>query len=108
MRWLRVLTCALPLFGLAAASPWDGNKLYAACQHRDPLGPHGNCEVYIRAVIDRYHEFLASRCPQAQTSFGEIASGVLAYLEAHRTERGRPAPDLILASVKQQYGCGSQ
>jgi hypothetical protein len=64
--------------------------------------------VYILAVIDRYHEFIASRCPHAQTSFGEVASGVLAYLEAHPREWGRPAPDLILASVKQQRGCGSQ
>jgi hypothetical protein len=38
--------------------------------------------VYIRAVLDAYHEFLASRCPHTQTSFGEIASGVMAYLDA--------------------------
>jgi hypothetical protein len=108
MRWLRALLSALPLLGVAAASPWDGNKLHSACQNLTSSEPHRDCAVYIRGVIDRYHEFIASRCPHAQTSFGEIASGVLAYLEAHQTERGRPAPDLILASVKQQYCCGSQ
>jgi len=94
--------------GVAVASPWDGNKLYAACQNQAPVRRQEECAVYIRAVIDRYHEFIASRCPHTQTSFGEIATGVLAYLESHRTEWGRPAPDLILASVKQQYGCGPQ
>jgi hypothetical protein len=106
MRWLRVLVCALPLLGVAATSPWDGNKLYGACQKPERLGPQGACVVYIRAVFDRYHEFIASGCPHTQTSFGEITSGVLAYLDAHRTEWGRPAPDLILASIKERYGCG--
>ena len=97
---------ALPLLSVAAGSAWDGSKLYAACQKPEPLRPNGDCAVYIRAVIDRYHEGIASRCPHTETSFGEIARGAVAYLEAHRTEWGRPAPDLILASIKERYGCG--
>ena len=51
---------------------------------------------------------IANRGPHLQTRFGDIARAVVAYLEAHRTEWGRPAPDLILASVKQRFGCGSE
>jgi hypothetical protein len=107
-KWLRVLVFALAALGVAAASPWDGNKLYTACERPERSGPHSECAVYTRAVLDRYHEFIASRCPRRQAGIGEIVSGVLAYLEAHRTERDRPAPDLILASVKQRYGCESE
>ena len=108
MKWLSVLVCALAPLSVAAASPWDGNKLYTVCKKPERSRPHSDCAVYTRAVLDRYHEFIASRCPGRQARIPDIVSGVLAYLEAHRTDRYRPAPDLILASVKQRFGCGSE
>jgi hypothetical protein len=84
---------------------WDGHKLHAVCAQSSERQPGGNCAVYIRGEIDRFHEFIAAHCPHQTVSFGEIVREVVTYLENHPSERGEAGPDLILKSLKLRYGC---
>jgi hypothetical protein len=61
--------------------------------------------VFIRAVFDRYHDFLATHCRHQTVPFSEVVQGVTAYLRQHASERDQPASGLILASIKGRYGC---
>jgi len=93
---------------LAFARPegtWDGHKLHAVCSRGSEHKPGGECVVYIRGVIDRFHAFIAAHCPHQTVSFGEIVGEVVRYLEDHPSERDQAASDLVLRSLKQHHGC---
>jgi len=100
------LLAALTQAGLSQAEvTWDGHKLRAVCAQVPERQSGGDCAVYVRGVIDRYHEVLAAQCPHQTVSFGEIVREVVTYLEDHPSERGQAASDLILKSLKQRFGC---
>jgi hypothetical protein len=101
-------TFAVAAFVLTARAeePWTGVRLYAACQERHTAS--SDCAVFIRGVVDRYHEYIAIHCAPQRVSFGDIVERVVADLEASPTTRNRPAPQLILASIGKTYGCRLQ
>ncbi len=96
---------ALAVFTLFARADeaWSGNRLYAACQLQHTVP--SDCDVFIRGVIDRYHEFIASLCAPQHVSFDEIVERIVADLEANRSTRNEPAAHLILDSIGRAYGC---
>ena len=61
-----------------------------------------DCVVYIRGVIDRFHEFIAAHCPHQTFNFGEIVGEVVSYLEDHPSERDQAASDLVLKSLMER------
>ena len=100
------------LLFLALAAPqasghtaWTGHRLVEACASTAGIDPGGDCAVFIRAIVDRYHELLATDCPRVQANFGELVRGVTAFLGHHQAELDREASDLVLDSVKQNYRC---
>ncbi|WP_425374125.1 Rap1a/Tai family immunity protein [Microvirga calopogonii] len=101
------LISAAALFGSAHAEPqWDGNQLYAACQvRRDPAS---DCAVFIRGVVDRYHEFIATHCAPRHVPFSEIRERVVEDLDANRLSRSLPAHQLILESIGKMSKCPLQ
>jgi Rap1a immunity proteins len=104
---IRAMT-ALAFFILSAHADetWTGDRLYAACHERQNAS--SDCAVFIRSVIDRYHEMIASHCAPQRVSFGEIVAMVMADLEANPETRSQPAPQLILGSIGKTYGCRLQ
>jgi len=93
------------LDGSRAEALWDGHKLHAVCAQVRERQLGGDCAAYVRGVIDHFHEVLAARCPHQTVSFGAILEEVISYVEDHPSARDQPAPALILASLKQRYGC---
>src|SRR4051794_2478621 len=82
---------------------WTGNRLYLACQKGHT--PSSDCAVFIRGVVDRYHEHLTLHCAPQRVSFGDIVERVVADLEASPAAHNRPAPKLILDSIGKAYEC---
>jgi hypothetical protein len=86
-----------------AQTQWGGNRLYATC--RNEHAPSSDCAVFIRGVVDRYHEFIATHCAPQEVPFGEIVDRVIADLKAYPSRRTQAAPDLILDSIGSAYRC---
>jgi hypothetical protein len=89
-----------------AQTQWDGNRLYAACQKQHD--PSSDCAVFIRGVIDRYHEYIATHCAPRRVPFNEIVERVVADLEAYPSSRSLPARQLILESIGKMSDCRLQ
>jgi hypothetical protein len=89
-----------------AEEPWTGNQLYTACQERQTAS--SDCTVFIRGVVDRYHDFIASHCAPQRVPFNDIVKRVTTDLEANPSVRDRPATQLILDSIDKAYGCRFQ
>jgi hypothetical protein len=98
-----MIAVAVLILSARAEEPWTGDRLYAACQEQRSAS--SDCAVFIRSVIDRYHELIANHCVPRWVSFGEIVGRVMADLEANPMSRNEPAPQLILASIGKAYGC---
>ena len=104
--WAWSLGAILILMVFARAEgTWDGHKLHAVCSHGSEHKPGGDCVVYIRGVIDRFHEFIAAHCPHQTVNFGEIVGEVVSDLDDRPSERDQAASDLVLKSLKQHHGC---
>ena len=97
------LLLAALLSGAHAQAQWDGNRLHATCQHEH--GPSSDCAVFIRATVDRYHDFIAAHCAQQSVPFSNIVESVIADLEASPSTRSLPADQLILKSIGKMAGC---
>lgn len=98
-----VLLLAALVSGAQAQVPWDGNRLLAACkQRRDPAS---DCAVFMRSVVDRYHELIATQCASRHVPFSIIVEEVIADLEANSSTRSSPAHQLILESIGKMAGC---
>jgi hypothetical protein len=82
---------------------WDGDRLFAACQQRHDAA--SDCAVFIRGVIDRYHELIATRCAPRHVPFSDIVERVIADLEANPSTRSLPAHQIILESIGTMAGC---
>lgn len=89
-----------------AGVQWTGRTLSEICARSGSAGPRSECVVYVRAMIDRYHESLAEHCPRTEASFQEIMRSVLAYLAGHPSELDESAPQLVVKALMQRYGCG--
>src|SRR5215213_6382489 len=98
-----VLLLAALVAGAQAQVPWDGNRLHAACQQAH--GPTSDCAVFIRATVDRYHDFIATHCARQSVPFSKIVESVIADLEASPSTRSLPADQLILKSIGKMAGC---
>ena len=97
-----MIALAVFISPVRADETWSGDRLYAACQLRHTIS--SDCAVFIRGVIDRYHEFIASHCAPQHVSLDEIIERIVADLEANRSTRNKPAPQLILGSIGRAYG----
>jgi hypothetical protein len=100
---LAVLLVAVLLSGPQAQVQWDGNRLHATCQQEH--GPSSDCAVFIRVTIDRYHDFIATRCTRQSVPFSKIVESVIADLEGSPSTRSLPADQLILESIGKKIGC---
>ena len=83
--------------------PWQGlalGVLAVVCPRAA-----NDCAVLIRAVVDRYHEVLATRCPHTEAHFPELVGTVTAYLRSRRADLRLPASTLILDAVRARYAC---
>jgi hypothetical protein len=89
--------------GPQAQVQWDGNRLRATCQQAH--GPSSNCAVFIRATVDRYHDFIATHCARQSVPFSRMVESVIADLEASPSTRSLPADQLILKSIGKMAGC---
>lgn len=107
--WPKTAMVALALSAVSttAQPAWDGNRLLEVCARPTARQRTSDCDVFIRGAIDRYHEFLATRCAPRQVRFGEIVEIIVQYLQEHPADRQRPANDLILASLTEAYSCKS-
>jgi hypothetical protein len=99
---IAVLLAAL-LSGAQVQVQWDGNRLHATCQQAH--GPSSDCAVFIRATVDRYHDFIATHCARQSVPFSKIVESVIADLEASPSTRSLPADQLILKSIGKMAGC---
>jgi hypothetical protein len=101
-------TFVLAAFVLTARAEelWTGDRLYVAC-HKGRTAS-SDCAVFIRGVVDRYHEYIAIHCAPQRVSFGDIVERVVADLEARPATHNRPASQLILDSIGTAYGCRLQ
>ena len=98
------LVLLFPLAGTAAsnaAAEWSASKLAQACATRHT----GDCAVFVRAVLDRYHELIASHCPRQAVPFGDLIAAVTARLAKEPAGEDRPASGLILETIKARYRC---
>lgn len=103
---VRLIAAAALLGSAHAEAQWDGNRLYAACQvRRDPAS---DCAVFIRGVIDRYHEFIATHCAPRHIPFSEILKRVVEDLEAYPSIRSLPARQLVLETIGKMSDCRLQ
>jgi hypothetical protein len=100
---IAVLLLAALLTGAHAQVQWDGNRLHATCQQAH--GPSSECAVYIRATVDRYHDFIATHCARQSVPFSKIVESVIADLEASPSTRILHADELILKSIGKMAGC---
>ena len=91
------------LSGAQVRVPWDGNRLHATCQQAH--GPSSDCAVFIRATVDRYHDFIATHCARQSVPFSKIIESVIADVEASPSTRSLPADQLILKSIGKMAGC---
>ena len=82
---------------------WDGKRLHATCQQAH--GPSSDCAVFIRATVDRYHDFIATHCARQSVPFSKIVESVVADVEASPSTRTMPADQLILKSIGKMAGC---
>jgi hypothetical protein len=98
-----VLLLAALLTGAHAQAQWDGTRLHATCQQA--RGPSSDCAVFIRGVVDRFHELIATRCAPRHVTFSKIVERVIADLEANPSTRNLPAHQLILESIGRMAGC---
>jgi hypothetical protein len=98
-----VLLLAALLSGAQFQVHWDGNRLHAACQQAH--GSSSDCAVFIRATVDRYHDFIATHCARQSLPFSKIVESVIADLEASPSTRILPADQLILKSIGNMAGC---
>jgi hypothetical protein len=100
---IAVLLLAALLTGAHAQVQWDGNRLHATCQQAH--GPSSDCAVFIRATVDRYHDFIATHCARQSVPFSKIVESVIADLEASPSTRSLHADQLILKSIGKMAGC---
>jgi hypothetical protein len=100
---MAVLLLAAFLSGAQVQVQWDGNRLHATCQQAH--GPSSDCAVFIRATVDRYHDFIATHCTRQSVPFSKIVESVIADLEASPSTRSLPADQLILKSIGKMAGC---
>jgi hypothetical protein len=85
-----------------AAAEWSASKLAQACAKRQT----GDCAVFVRGVLDRYHELIASHCPRQAVPFGDLVAAVTARLAKEPPGEDRAASGLILETIKGRYRCG--
>jgi Rap1a immunity proteins len=98
-----VLLLAAFISGTHAQVQWDGDRLLAACQQGH--GPASDCAVFIRGVVDRYHELIATHCAPRHVPFSENVARVIADLEVNPSARSLSAHQLILESIGMIAGC---
>jgi hypothetical protein len=100
---IAVLLLAALLTGAHAQVQWDGNRLHATCQQAH--GPSSDCAVFIRGIVDRYHELIATHCARQSVPFSRIVESVIADLEVSPSTRSLPAHQIILESIGTMAGC---
>jgi hypothetical protein len=94
-----VLLLAVLVSAAHAQVQWDGNRLLAACeQGHDPAS---DCAVFIRRVVDRYHELIATHCAPAHVPFSKIIERVIADLEGNPSTHSQ----LVLESIGIMARC---
>lgn len=105
MKAVPLLVLALLPSGNGERVVWTGHQLVQACSQQAAADPGSDCAVYVRSVVQRYHELMATHCPRAEARFADILRGVTAYLAQHPAELDRDGSALVLDSFKRGYGC---